>query len=87
MRVIGRVYRVISEAYPSTARSRINLVSISFQVLIFKASHLFFCLQHINSMLQLKPQDSFGEFDYFFLDLQKVQEIIRKHHQTFLQLF
>ena len=35
----------------------------------------------------LKPQDSFGEFNKFFLDLQKVQEIIRKHHQTFLQLF
>ena len=35
----------------------------------------------------LKPQDSFGEFDKFFLDLQKVQEIIRKHHQTFLELF
>ena len=28
VRVIGRVYRVISEAYPSTARSRINLVQI-----------------------------------------------------------
>ena len=36
---------------------------------------------------KLKPQDSFGEFDKFFLDLQKVQGIIRKHHQTFLQLF
>ena len=35
----------------------------------------------------LKPQDSFGEFNQFFVDLQKVQEIIRKHHQTFLQLF
>ena len=35
----------------------------------------------------LKPQDSFGEFDNFFLDLQKVHEIIRKHHHTFLQLF
>ena len=35
----------------------------------------------------LKPQDSFGEFDKFFLDLQKVQEIIRKHRQNFLQLF
>ena len=34
----------------------------------------------------LKPKDSFGEFDNFFLDLQKVQEIIRKHHQTFLQI-
>ena len=34
----------------------------------------------------LKPQDSFGEFDNIFLDLQKVQEIIRKHHQTYLQL-
>ena len=36
---------------------------------------------------ELKPQDSFGEFNNFFLDLQKVQEIIRKYHQTFLQLF
>ena len=32
-------------------------------------------------------QDSFGEFHKFFLDLQKVQEIVRKHHQTFMQLF
>ena len=32
----------------------------------------------------LKPQDSFREFDEFFLDLQKMQEIIRKHHQIFL---
>ena len=39
------------------------------------------------SSYSLKPQDSFGEFDNFVLDLQKVQEIIRKHHQTFLQLF
>ena len=38
---------------------------------------------------ELKPQDSFGEFDNLLLDLQKVQgiQIIRKHHQTFLQLF
>ena len=36
----------------------------------------------------LKPQDSFGEFDpKKSLNLQKVQEIIRKHLQTFLQLF
>ena len=35
----------------------------------------------------LKPQDSFGEFYKFFLDLQKVQEIMKKHNQTFLQLF
>ena len=36
----------------------------------------------------LKPQDSFGEFNKCFLDLQKVQEVIRKHHiQIFLQLF
>ena len=27
VRIIGRVYRVMSEAYPSTARSRINLVT------------------------------------------------------------
>ena len=36
---------------------------------------------------ELQPQDSFGEFNKICLDLQKVQEIIRKHHQTFLQLF
>ena len=36
----------------------------------------------------LKPQYSFGEFEKKKnLDLQKVQEIIRKYHQTFLQLF
>ena len=40
-----------------------------------------------SSRLTLKPQDSFGEFDKKFLDLQKVQEIIIKHCQTFLQLF
>ena len=38
-------------------------------------------------MTNLKPQDSFGEFDKILLDLQKVQEIIRKHCQTFVQLF
>ena len=42
----------------------------------------------VNFFLILKPQDSFGEFEEKkILDLQKVQEIIRKHHQTFLQLF
>ena len=35
----------------------------------------------------LKPQDSFGEIDQKKNYLQKVQKIIRKHHQTFLQLF
>ena len=35
----------------------------------------------------LKPQDSFDEFKKKIIDLQKVQEIIRKHHQIFLQLF
>ena len=30
--------------------------------------------------IMLKAQDSFGEFYKFFLDLQKVQEIIRKYH-------
>ena len=38
-------------------------------------------------MARLKPQDSFGEVDpKTNLDLQKVQEIIRKYHQAFLQL-
>ena len=42
----------------------------------------------VSSVICLTPQDSFGEFDIFFsLDLQKVQEIIRKHHKTFQQLF
>ena len=35
MRVIGRVYRVISEAYPSTARSRINLVKSNLVKLVW----------------------------------------------------
>ena len=43
--------------------------------------------QFVSQYMKLKPQDSFGEFDKILLDLQKVQEIIRKHHQTFLQLF
>ena len=40
MRVIGRVYRVMSEAYPSTARNRINLVvkCISPHFLLFDTS-------------------------------------------------
>ena len=29
MYIVGRVYRVMSEAYPSTARSRVNLVQIA----------------------------------------------------------
>ena len=28
----------------------------------------------------LKPQDSFGRFVNFFLDLQKVDPTIKKHH-------
>ena len=36
----------------------------------------------------LKPQDSFGEFKKKkLLIFRTVQEIIRKHHQIFLQLF
>ena len=51
-----------------------------------------YCIQYYGEQthtgkINLQPQDSFGEFNNFFLDLQKVQEIIRKHHQTFLQLF
>ena len=34
---------------------------------------------HFNNFPQVL---SFGEFEKNFLDLQKVQEIIRKHHQT-----
>ena len=37
--------------------------------------------------LYLKPEDSFLRIQPIFLDLQKMQEIIRKRHQTFLQLF
>ena len=44
---------------------------------------------HSYQTLILKPQDSFGEFEEEKkIDLQKVQEIIKKHHdETFLQLF
>ena len=31
-------------------------------------------------MNKLKPQDSFGRFVKFFIDLQKVDHTIRKHH-------
>ena len=48
-------------------------------------SYIHVCTANLH--VHLKPQDSFGELDNFFLDLQKVQEIITKHHQTFLQLF
>ena len=41
----------------------------------------------LTSDLCLKPQDSFGAFVTFFLDLQKVDHTIRKHHQTHRQLF
>ena len=37
--------------------------------------------------LYLKPQGSFGEFYKKFLDLQKVQEIIRKHHRPSCNCF
>ena len=33
-----------------------------------------------NYTLHLKPQDSFGKFVKFFLDLQKVDHAIKKHH-------
>ena len=33
------------------------------------------------------PKLSCGEFNNFFLNLKKKQEIIRKRHQTFLQMF
>ena len=40
------------------------------------------------ALIKLKPQDRFWWIKFFLiLDLQKVQEIIRKHHQTFMQLF
>ena len=51
---------------------------------------VFACMdsaEQLRTRRGLKPQDSFGEFNKFFLDLQKVREIIQKHHQTFLQLF
>ena len=62
-----------------------------FFVLFYFSLHclvVIICLLYIYCTVCIsKPQDSFGEFNNFFLDLQKVQEIIRKHHQTFLQLF
>ena len=40
------------------------------------------CIIEIDQVLQkkLKPQDSFGRFVNIFLDLQKVDHTIRKHH-------
>ena len=43
-----------------------------------------FCLtkiiRKINFVVHLKPQDSFGRFVKIFLDLQRVDHTIRKHH-------
>ena len=36
--------------------------------------NIYFCHEH------LKPQDSFGRLVNIFLDLQKVDRTIRKHH-------
>ena len=47
----------------------------------------FFSFYYYFCHLKLKPQDSFGKFNNFFFDLQQVLEVIRKLHQTFLQLF
>ena len=37
-------------------------------------------IQNFMNELTLKPQDSFGRFLKFLLDLQKVDHTIRKHH-------
>ena len=42
---------------------------------------------HNLNIYTLKPQDSFGRFVNNFLDLQKVDHTIRKHHYTHQQLF
>ena len=91
----------ISPPPPPKARSAACVVFPSYNKQSAKAPRsdmqsLFLFVNFISSCYQkrekvgsikLKPQDSLGEFNNFFLDLQKVQEIIRKHHQTFLQLF
>ena len=41
----------------------------------------------IQNIKTLKPQDSFGRFGKNFLDHQKVDHTIRKHHETHRQLF
>ena len=49
--------------------------------MIFKIKYNFVILEHIGQpYFDLKPQDSFGRFFNFFLDLQKVDHIIREHH-------
>ena len=52
----------------------------SSRVLDVLSCYLRLLVKQTDTKLILKPQDSFGEFNNFFLDLQKVQGIIRKHH-------
>ena len=42
--------------------------------------YFIMALTSIRNKNESKPQDSFGELDKLFLDLQKVQYIIRKHN-------
>ena len=82
--------------FKNTMNTPSSRLTICFKSEVYHNQLLLFFITHWTShnppppppnvSMLLKPQDSFGEFSIFFLDLQKVQEIIRKHHQTFLQL-
>ena len=56
-------------------------IAAYYQV-VWAGSFSFFFNKNKWRRYQLKPQVSFGEVDKFFLDLQKMQEFIRKHHHT-----
>ena len=64
-----------------------SIISLGFYIAELFPVVIHYMLNFLDYMyLVLKPQESSDEFDNFsFLELQKVQEIIRKHHQTFLQ--
>ena len=43
-------------------------------------AYQFTTIEVLANAFNLKPQDSFGRFVKIFLDLQKVDHTIRKHH-------
>ena len=63
-------------------RSYLQIVNVVFfcygWINILHTSSLNNFIQTKTCWIKFKPQDSFGEFNKLFLDLQKVQEIIKK---------
>ena len=64
------------------ARGKLVLFQKKYSVYCFQGcgSYTSEVTQNFHATIILKPQDSFGRFVKNFLDLQKVDHTIRKHH-------